>query len=102
MKYNKLVRDKIPQIIKQNGQTAIIHIANSKEYWLKLKEKLAEEVKEFSADTSIEEFADVLEVLDAIAVFKNFSKSKVLSVKRKKAKQRGKFKNRIILDETEK
>lgn len=102
MKYNKLVRDKIPQVIKQKGQTAIVHMANDKEYWLKLKEKLSEEVKEFSADASIEEFADVLEVLDAIAEFKNFSKKKVLSVKNTKAKQRGRFKKRIILEETKK
>ena len=72
------------------------------EYWLKLKEKLNEEVKEFFDDESIEEFADVLEVLDAIAEFKKFKKSKVTAVKNKKAKQRGKFKKRIILEETRK
>jgi predicted house-cleaning noncanonical NTP pyrophosphatase (MazG superfamily) len=100
MKFNKLVRDKIPGIIKNNGEFPKIHIADKAEYWKKLLEKLSEEVKEFKQAGSIEELADIQEVLDAIIEFKKFNKSKISSVKSDKAKRRGKFKKRIILDET--
>ncbi len=99
MKYHKLVRDKIPGIIKKNGGTLLIHVADEKEYWQKLKEKLLEEVEEFCKDENVEEFADMLEVLDAIADYKDFKKSDVEKIKIKKAGERGKFKEKIILDE---
>lgn len=100
MKYNKLVRDKIPEYIREKGGNPKTHIADDAEFWEKLKEKLVEEVREFSKDENIEEFADILEVLGAIADYKKFKQRKVEKVKRKKAKERGKFKERIILDES--
>ena len=99
-KYNKLIRDKIPEIIKKSGGKAIVHRANSKEYWKKLKEKLLEEVKEFFKKESQEEFVDILEVIEAIRIFKKFGSKKVLAVKRKKLKERGGFSKRIILEES--
>ena len=100
MKYNKLVRDKIPEIIRKRGDHPVTHIADEKEYWQKLKEKLLEEVEEFTRDESIEEFADVLEVLDAIAAWKQFDVKEVSRVKEKKARERGRFEKKIILDES--
>ena len=98
-KYNKLVRDKIPEIIRKRGDTPVTHVAGEKEYWQKLLEKLGEEVAEFAKDSNIEEFADILEVLDAVAEHKGFDKKTVQEVQRKKADERGGFKKRIILDE---
>jgi len=100
MKYNKLVRDKIPEYIKSKGGVPIIHIADDKEYWKKLKEKLQEEIEEFNTNETIEEMADIYEVIDAMRDYKKFDEKELLSVKEKKAKERGNFKKKIILEES--
>lgn len=100
MKYNKLVRDKIPEYIKSKGGVPITHIADEIEYWQKLKEKLLEEIDEFNKDENAQEFADILEVLDAIAEYKKFDKEEIQRIKEKKAGERGKFLKWIILDES--
>ncbi|MDD3102440.1 MAG: nucleoside triphosphate pyrophosphohydrolase [Patescibacteria group bacterium] len=100
MKYNKLVRDKIPEYIKSKNGVPIILIAGNKEYWQKLKEKLQEEIKEFSESETIEEMADILEVINAICDFKKFDKKKLEAVRKKKVKERGAFKKKIILEES--
>jgi len=100
MKYNKLVRDKIPEYIKNKGGNAIVHIADEKEYWQKLKEKLQEEVNEFMEAETVEEMADILEVIDAIFDFKKFDKEELQEVKNRKATERGKFRDKIILEES--
>lgn len=98
-KYNKLVRDKIPEIVKAKGKDPVIHIAKNEEYWLKLKEKLAEEVDEFLEAESEEELADILEVLEAIYKYKNYSEEDILKLKKEKAKERGGFSKKIILEQ---
>ncbi|MBI4034015.1 MAG: nucleoside triphosphate pyrophosphohydrolase [Candidatus Brennerbacteria bacterium] len=100
MKYNKLVRDKIPEYIRKKGGNPITHIAGETEYWAKLKEKLLEEIEEFKKDESIEEFADLLEVIDAIADYKKFDRAEVEKIREEKTEERGRFKDRIILDES--
>ncbi len=100
MKYNKLVRDKIPEYIRKKGGNPVTHIASEAEYWQKLKGKLIEEIEEFKKDENIEELADILEVLDAMAEYKGFDIKEVQSAKNKKATEKGKFKDKIILDES--
>ena len=99
MKYNKLVRDKIPQIMARKGEKAIIHIASENEYWEKLKGKLKEEVEEYFQSEDKEEIADILEVILAISDFKKLDMKELEKLRRKKASERGSFKKRIILDE---
>ncbi len=99
MRYNKLVRDKIPEIIKEKGKIPLTHIADDEEYWGKLKEKLSEEVGEFLEDPNEEEFSDILEVLEAIREHQNFSEEQIAEIRKIKAEKRGTFKRKIILDE---
>ncbi|MDO8424483.1 MAG: nucleoside triphosphate pyrophosphohydrolase [bacterium] len=100
MKYNKLVRDKIPEYIRSKGGAPITHVADDEEYWDKLKEKLSEEVKEFKGSESAEELADILEVLDAVVDYKKFDKEEIEKIKGKKAEEKGRFKDKIILEES--
>ncbi|MBU0661153.1 nucleoside triphosphate pyrophosphohydrolase [Patescibacteria group bacterium] len=95
----KLVRDKIPQIIKDDNRTPITHIAGDDEYWVELRRKLKEEVDEFLADETEEELADVLEVLDAIYAYKAYTKAGVEKIQQEKRDKRGGFMEKIILDE---
>jgi predicted house-cleaning noncanonical NTP pyrophosphatase (MazG superfamily) len=99
MLYNKLVRDQIPEIIKEKGKTPIIHIADEREYVKKLEEKLTEEVQEFLFAKSVEEMADVLEVLEALSQVRGFSMQEVEIYRKQKAEKSGKFLKRIVLEE---
>ena len=100
MKYNKLVRDKIPEIIKNKGQEVIFHIANKEEYKVKLYEKLKEKIEEFLKEPNSEELADVLEVMRAICTDLGISFEELDKIRREKVKKRGGFDNKIILDES--
>jgi hypothetical protein len=100
MKYNKLVRDKIPQIIKNDRITPITHIASNEEYSQKLKEKLLEEVNEFLENPNKEEISDIFEVIYALCDLYEIDKDKIEQIRKEKALKKGKFKERIILDET--
>jgi len=100
MKYDKLVRDNIPNIIKKNGDEFKIHIADDKEYSEKLKEKLQEEVDEFIKEPNAEELADILEVVYALSESLKITKVELERIRKDKANENGPFKKRIILDET--
>ena len=94
----KLVRDKVPEIMKQEGKIITTHIADDEEYWKRLKEKLRLEAAEFTANEKIEELASVLEVIRAICDFKKIEMKDIEALREKKAAERGGFAKRIILD----
>jgi predicted house-cleaning noncanonical NTP pyrophosphatase (MazG superfamily) len=100
MQYNKLVRDKIPIIIQNKGQTAKFHKANGDEFWQKLKEKLLEECQEFLASENEEELADIQEVLLEIMRYKKLDTNSIENIRLKKHEERGGFQGRIILEES--
>ncbi len=99
--YNKLVRDKIPEIIEGKGEKVVTHTAEEEEYEKALMTKLSEEVDEFKDNPSEEEIADILEVIEAICKLKDFNKLKIEEIKQKKLGERGGFNKKIILDKTE-
>ena len=101
MIYNKLVRDKILEIIHQDNKIPIAHYASEEEYWEKLKEKLVEEVHEFLVESNEEEFVDILEVIHAISDFRQFNKEFINQLRKEKADKRGSFKDKIILERVE-
>jgi len=94
---NKLVRDNIPLICEKNGQTPETKILDDENYISELKTKLKEEVGEYLADYNIEELADIIEVIEALAEHQGASLNEVMEIKQHKQKKNGAFKNRIYL-----
>ena len=99
-KFNKLVRDLIPEIIKNNGDYPVIKKLNKESYQSALVEKLIEEANEFRLNPSLEEAADLLEVLDALFAEHKLDKRDVLSVQKQKRKNRGGFLKKLFLVRT--
>lgn len=97
MNHGKLVRDKIPQIIRSKGQEPIIYTADTEEYCIRLRDKLREEVEEYLAsDNDREELADILEVLYALARQAGTDQQELEKLRAAKAEKRGGFADRII------
>lgn len=95
----KLVRDNIPEIIKNKGNLPNSRILNETEYKIELNKKLIEECNEFILENNIEEIADILEVLDAICNLNKFKEKDILKIKEEKALKNGKFNNKLFLEE---
>jgi predicted house-cleaning noncanonical NTP pyrophosphatase (MazG superfamily) len=96
--HNKLVRDLIPSIIEKDGRTCQTRILSDEDYMRELLRKLREEVEEFTDLPAIEELADILEVVRALAETLGTDVSKLEAVREKKALDRGAFKERIYLE----
>ena len=99
--FNKLVRDKIPEIIEADGRTCKTHILTDEEYLAALEEKLNEEVAEYQKDKNLEEMADVLEVLQAICIARGYSLVELEILRKKKANDRGGLSKKIFLESTD-
>ena len=96
MKY-KLVRDKIPTIIVDNGQMPEFYVADKPEYERRLLDKMIEELEEFRENPCMEEAADMCEVFSAICDHWGFGVGAVVEAAEDKAKERGRFTRRFIL-----
>ena len=99
--YNKLVRDKIPEIISNNGENPKTRILDNIEYKKELDRKLLEEVNEYLKDDNIEELADIEEVLLAILSYKDTSIEEFEKIIKEKEDKRGAFKKKIFLEKVE-
>ena len=97
VQYNKLVRDRIPEIIRNNGQICNTRILSDVEYISALDEKLQEEINEYQESRSIEELADIFEVLCALAAYSGFSKEELITAQEQKRADRGGFEDRVFL-----
>ena len=100
--YNKLVRDKIPENInKLEGRKANYKVLNDYEYLQELDKKLFEEAHEFIEEHSIEELADLMEVISSIVQAKNISMEEVEKARINKKNEKGGFYNKIYLIDVE-
>ena len=99
MKYNKLVRDRIPEIIEASGKTCVTEILSDEAYLRMVDAKLDEELAEYHRDQTIEELADLLEVIYAAAMARGYTLEQLESVRAAKAEKRGAFANKILLKE---
>jgi predicted house-cleaning noncanonical NTP pyrophosphatase (MazG superfamily) len=99
--FNKLVRDRIPDIIRKHGDFPKTKILDNEEYFVKLNQKLIEEVAEYMEDYSINELVDIFEVVMAISEYKGVSKEEFERMRINKIEERGGFKDKVELLEVE-
>ena len=97
--YNKLVRDKIPEIIESDGKTCKTELLSDEEYIKMIDAKLDEELAEYHKDQNIEELADLMVVIYAAALARGYSLEDLEMVREKKVQERGGFEKRILLRE---
>lgn len=95
--YDKLVRDKIPEIIKKSGKVLEYEVLSQDDYIEMLEKKLDEETAEYHSSKNVQELADILEVLYALAKTKGYSSEQLHEIRMDKVEQRGKFDKRFFL-----
>jgi predicted house-cleaning noncanonical NTP pyrophosphatase (MazG superfamily) len=100
MKYEKLIRSKVPQDLTARGVLHKTRIAEPEEYKQKLHSKLLEEVTEFFRRPSKEELSDVLEVIEAIKKHHDWDSAEIEEIRLKKREEKGHFEDPIILVES--
>lgn len=95
--FNKLVRDKIPEIIRAQGETPFTRVLEAEEYKRLLDKKLDEELAEYREAHDLEELADILEVLYALCKADGHTEAELHALRDKKRAARGGFDERIYL-----
>ena len=96
-RYDKLVRDRIPQIIRDGGRDCRTRALSQEEYVARLHDKLREELDEYLASGEMEELADLCEVIRAVAAARGSSMEEIEALRARKAQERGGFDGRILL-----
>lgn len=99
--YHKLIRDKIPDVVRNDGRTPHTHTATGSELESALWKKLDEEVAEFQESKNPEELADILEVVYALSNFYNVRPNELEKMRQKKYEERGGFYLGLILEKIE-
>ncbi len=97
--YNKLVRDRIPEIIESSGRTCTCSTLTAEDYISMLDAKLDEELSEYQENKSLEELADLVEVIGAVVKARGYTWEQLTSVRKKKLSECGGFEKRILLVE---
>ena len=98
-KFNKLIRDKIPEIIEASGKVCITEVLSDEDYLKAIDAKLDEELAEYHTDQNIEELADLMEVIYAAAKARGYSAEELENVRKSKAEKRGAFNKKLLLKE---
>lgn len=99
--YNKLVRDNIPEIIRATGKTPVTRMLSNAEFPAELNKKLQEEVGEYLEDESLEELADILEVIHGMLKAKGKTFAELEELRMEKEMRRGSFEKQIFLESVE-
>lgn len=99
IKYHKLVRDNIPDIIAEAGKECAVDILSDSEYVRLLEEKLDEEIREYHETKDPEELADILEVVYALAKAKGIGPDELENIRKEKAYRNGGFEKKLLLTE---
>lgn len=97
MEFNKLVRDKIPQIIEAQGETPVTRILGEEEYHAALEGKLREETAEYLESHELAELADILEAVYALCQADGHTLAELTAAYEEKHQARGGFADRVFL-----
>lgn len=100
--FNKLVRDRIPEIIASNGETAITKVLTREQFKTSINKKLVEEVQEFLSSGSVEELVDIFQVILAILEEQGIPFEEFDAMRKQKAFANGEFKKKVFLIRVEK
>jgi len=95
--YNKLIRDKIPEIIEKSGKRCMVRTLGDKEYIENLNKKLQEELNEYYENEDVEELADLVELVHYILKYKEISIEEFENIRLQKKEKRGGFDKKLFL-----